>query len=198
MTADKIKAAALPLFARGGYEGTSLSDIAREVGIKKPSIYAHFKSKEDLFLAVFADVMWDQIRHSERLAREIKDYPVEKKLFAILKDSCAYYLQDEERTAFFKRTMLFPPDFLEEKLREKFLASEEAQSAILRAIFAEGMKQGIIRQEEMDHLLASYYCLMDGLFVQAFYYGRENFAARLESVWKTFWLGVTVQSKDKK
>jgi hypothetical protein len=94
--------------------------------------------------------------------------------------------------------MLFPPDFLEEKLREKFLASEEAQSAILRAIFAEGMKQGIIRQEEMDHLLASYYCLMDGLFVQAFYYGRENFAARLESVWKTFWLGVTVQSKDKK
>ncbi|MBD2807322.1 helix-turn-helix transcriptional regulator, partial [Xenorhabdus sp. ZM] len=45
MTANRIKAVALSHFARYGYEGTSLANIAQEVGIKKPSIYAHFKGK---------------------------------------------------------------------------------------------------------------------------------------------------------
>lgn len=49
MTANRIKAVALSHFARYGYEGTSLANIAQDVGIKKPSIYAHFKGKEELY-----------------------------------------------------------------------------------------------------------------------------------------------------
>ncbi len=41
---------AMELFWRQGYEGTSLDDLTRALGITRPSLYAAFKSKEALFL----------------------------------------------------------------------------------------------------------------------------------------------------
>ncbi|EJL41332.1 transcriptional regulator [Brevibacillus sp. CF112] len=56
-TRDKIKAVALTQFAKGGYEGTPLSAITKEVGVTTPAVYAFFGSKEDLFLSIFEDVL---------------------------------------------------------------------------------------------------------------------------------------------
>jgi AcrR family transcriptional regulator len=41
--------AALKLFARGGFEATSVDDIAREAGYGKGTLYLYFKDKEDLY-----------------------------------------------------------------------------------------------------------------------------------------------------
>ncbi|MBR3250394.1 MAG: TetR/AcrR family transcriptional regulator [Erysipelotrichaceae bacterium] len=48
-TREKILDAALTLFAKNGYDGTSMEEISSEVGIKAPSLYKHFKGKEDIF-----------------------------------------------------------------------------------------------------------------------------------------------------
>lgn len=48
-TAERILDAALDLFSRDGYEAVGIERIAAAVGIKGPSIYKHFKSKQDLF-----------------------------------------------------------------------------------------------------------------------------------------------------
>lgn len=47
-TADEIRAAALELFATRGYQATTVDDIADRVGIRGPSLYRHFRSKQDL------------------------------------------------------------------------------------------------------------------------------------------------------
>jgi AcrR family transcriptional regulator len=41
---------ALNVFWRHGYEGTSLNELTEAMGIKKPSLYAAFGNKEQLFL----------------------------------------------------------------------------------------------------------------------------------------------------
>jgi len=45
--------AAAVMFAAKGYDGTSIRDIAGAVGMLSGSMYYHFKSKEDLLLAVY-------------------------------------------------------------------------------------------------------------------------------------------------
>lgn len=51
-TKERALDAALELFGRKGYDGVSMNDIAEVVGIRAPSLYKHFPSKEALFAAV--------------------------------------------------------------------------------------------------------------------------------------------------
>lgn len=52
-TKHKILENALKLFAKKGFKGTSISDIAKSAGISKGLAYNYFKNKDELMLAVF-------------------------------------------------------------------------------------------------------------------------------------------------
>jgi AcrR family transcriptional regulator len=51
-TQAKIMAAAIKLFSNLGYNKASVDDICAEAGISKGAFYHHFKSKQELFLAL--------------------------------------------------------------------------------------------------------------------------------------------------
>ncbi|WP_024333755.1 TetR/AcrR family transcriptional regulator [Desulfotignum balticum] len=51
-TEQKIIQAAIELFVRKGYHGTSISDITSRIGLTKGALYAHFKSKGDLLIRI--------------------------------------------------------------------------------------------------------------------------------------------------
>jgi len=56
-TRERILDAAESLFADRGFEGTALRDVASRVGIRTPSLYNHFPSKEALYAAVLERVV---------------------------------------------------------------------------------------------------------------------------------------------
>ena len=51
-TRQKILDKALGLFAAKGYDSVSVGEIAKAVGIKAPSLYNHFPSKQAIFDAI--------------------------------------------------------------------------------------------------------------------------------------------------
>ena len=55
-------------FARSGYDGTSMNDVAAAAKVSKGSVYDYFKSKEDLFDGVFA---WLQQQLMQSLLAEM-------------------------------------------------------------------------------------------------------------------------------
>ena len=67
-TKEKILDAALTLFAENGYDGTSVEQIASIVGIKAPSLYKHYKGKEDILNALIdsAEARYEEMFGSEK------------------------------------------------------------------------------------------------------------------------------------
>ena len=54
-TKQRILLEALRLFSKRGYDAISVEQISSAVGIKAPSLYKHYKSKKDIFDAIFED-----------------------------------------------------------------------------------------------------------------------------------------------
>jgi len=67
-TKEKMMDAALTLFAENGYDGTSVEQIANIVGIKAPSLYKHYKGKEDILNALIdsAEARYEEMFGSEK------------------------------------------------------------------------------------------------------------------------------------
>jgi AcrR family transcriptional regulator len=56
-------------FARSGFAGTSMDDVAAEVGVSRLIVYRHFESKEELYRAVLQQVF---DRHAEAFVAGIE------------------------------------------------------------------------------------------------------------------------------
>ncbi|MGV6826150.1 MAG: TetR/AcrR family transcriptional regulator [bacterium] len=72
-TFDKDQAldAALAVFWRSGYQGASLAELTESMGLTKPSLYAAFGNKEQLYLAALQRYREQQlIQHAKALASE--------------------------------------------------------------------------------------------------------------------------------
>lgn len=67
-TKERIQAVALELFVTQGVEQTSLQQIADRLGVTKPALYYHFKSRDDLVGSLFQPFLVD----IERFATELE------------------------------------------------------------------------------------------------------------------------------
>ncbi|MFH8589141.1 TetR/AcrR family transcriptional regulator [Streptomyces celluloflavus] len=56
-TRQRIQDVALELFAEHGYEKTSLREIAERLDVTKAALYYHFKTKEDIVISLFQDLV---------------------------------------------------------------------------------------------------------------------------------------------
>ncbi|UFS98529.1 TetR family transcriptional regulator [Nocardia huaxiensis] len=88
-----VREAALDLFFRQGYNGTSLRQLADEVGMQVGSLYNHISSKEQLLFEIMRQVMLDLIEAS-KLAVEGLDDPLDR-LRAFFGAGVRYYAQHQ-------------------------------------------------------------------------------------------------------
>lgn len=68
---EEIILAALKIASQYGLSGVSMSRIAEKLGIKKPSLYNHFKSKEEIISAMY---QYLRDRSKEKLSLAEVDY----------------------------------------------------------------------------------------------------------------------------
>lgn len=94
-TVHLILDVAFRLFMEKGYEHTSIQDIINHLGgLSKGAIYHHFKSKEDILIAV-TDRMTAESNQMLAVIRDRQDLSGEEKLKTIFKESIARSVQDD-------------------------------------------------------------------------------------------------------
>jgi AcrR family transcriptional regulator len=74
-TGEAIRRAATELFARHGYEATSMNEIGRAVGIRGSAIYNHVPSKQELLREIIFSAMYELVGEVRRAIGEADDIP---------------------------------------------------------------------------------------------------------------------------
>jgi AcrR family transcriptional regulator len=70
-TSEMIRAAALDLFYKRGFQSTTLRDVAAKVGIQVGSLYNHIASKEELLFEIMETAMLDLLEEQRQVAQTI-------------------------------------------------------------------------------------------------------------------------------
>jgi len=146
-TRESILREAISCFASGGYEGTSLNDIAAAVGIRRPSLLHHFPSKDSLYEESFEKVLGDWL---DRLAGAIAEPAVGwAKVESVLRAGFRLFEDNPDYVRLMRREALDGGSHLgmdlSEVLRPLFDAAVE--------YFAREMETGTFRRHDPHHLV---------------------------------------------
>ncbi len=134
-TPDRIRREAMRLFVAHGIDAVSLRDIADAAGIKAPSLYAHFKNRDDLVGGMFRA---GYAEYGRRLAAAAtRPGPFAARLEAMVRLICRLHQEDELLFNFLLLTQ-------HGHLRGLDLPESENPAAILHAVVAQAMDAGEI------------------------------------------------------
>ena len=103
------------LFAEQGYDGTSVQQIADAVGIRKPSLLYHFKSKDELRENVIAEMLahWNSV-----LPRLLLKASTEERFDATMEALSEFFIEDPDRARLFLRETLDRPEQMQAMLAQ--------------------------------------------------------------------------------
>ena len=149
---DKILDAAESLFARRGYSGIGLSEIAEASGLGKSSLFHHFRNKPQLYAAVTTRILK---RIEERLVRSLAagGGPVAR-LERWLDDLIDLLAEHPTYARLLLRALFEDDDFPGDTPEE--LEGRHATAEIIGSVgslLREGMSAGLLRAANVHHLL---------------------------------------------
>ena len=127
-TKHRILDEALTLFSEKGYANVFVADIAERVGIKAPSLYKHYKSKQAIFDAIIEEMNRRFLEEADALqvngadaARDAEIYKniSEEQLIALGNNLFLYFLHDDYTRRF--RKMLTIEQFHDNQLADVYM-----------------------------------------------------------------------------
>ena len=163
-TKRKILDKALELFSSRGYDAVSMGEIGRAVGIKAPSLYNHFPSKQAIFEGIVAATAAQYEADTGRIDIHVqdaaRDIPVfteitEDALLDKVRQIFDYSLHNETISRF--RRMMTHEQFRSPELAALYTHRYvERVTAYHAGIFHSLMAAGQLRQEDPDTLALLY------------------------------------------
>lgn len=131
-------AAATRLFAEKGYNGTSIADLANELGLSTASLYYHVSGKQELLLRVLDTGMADFLSRLEAVADA--DVGHRQKLRLAVENHLDFVLTNPEAVTVFLRERRF----LEPPYREQYQTGVDRYDRLFALIIQEAMDAGDI------------------------------------------------------
>jgi AcrR family transcriptional regulator len=169
---ERIRSAALELFAAKGLAATKIADIARAAGMSQGLLYHYFRTKEDIYVALVRHAflgMEEAARGLERLAKPPRD-----KIALAITELLRLTAADEDFAKYFLLTAQASlstaiPAEAAALIRKHRAAPYDAIARILRA----GQRDGSIRDHDADELSALFWTVIKGVALQRATFGKR-------------------------
>jgi len=135
-TRQNIRLTAQKLFRERGYAAVGMRELAKEVGIEAPSIYNHYKSKDDLLREICFDIAAQFFTAFEGVDQNEKS--ATKKMRAAIKGHISVIANNIEASSVFFHEWMF----LEEPNLAKFKKMRQEYELKFRDIIDKGIRKG--------------------------------------------------------
>ena len=163
-TRKRIIEKALELFSTRGYDAVSVGEIAKSVGIKAPSLYNHFPSKQAIFDAIVEETALQYQRDTDQIDIHVQDVAQDIPVFTEITEDALFekvrqifeYSLHNETVSRFRRMMTI------EQFRSPELAALYSQRYVDRVlhyhagIFRALIAAGELQAEDPDALAMQY------------------------------------------
>lgn len=147
-TKDVILLAATKMFARQGYDGTSIRDIVEEAGVTKPVLYYYFKSKDDLYIYLINDAYKFFFKEIRAVLNTKKAFTPKLKELVHLYVSCQEEYDETVRIIY---NAAFGTSRNHPKVNLQKL--EEEHIGIIADFMQEGIQEGVLRKLPVHSLV---------------------------------------------
>lgn len=157
---------AMQLFWRHGYEGVSISDLTREIGVAPPSLYAAFGSKAELFRKVLE--LYLQRPASAALRAFTQDGPIRPAVELLLRNSVRAVTDPAYPPGCMIAAGLMQsgPDHID--LAETIAGLRKARCALIAARLQRAIDTGDLPPDTDPGAMARYlYAVTQGIAIQA-------------------------------
>jgi TetR/AcrR family transcriptional regulator, fatty acid metabolism regulator protein len=148
-TRERIIEAATEVFARRGVHGTRVADIAERAGIAYGLVYHHFRNKEEILSAIFAERWAQYVAYLEELGRT--PAPFRQRMRRLIHFWVETYRQDNDLMTVMINEITRSYEFLESHDITAVLVAFD----LIERIIAEGRANGEVRAD-LDAKLATY------------------------------------------
>ena len=153
---EEIIYAALELASEYGLKSVSLSQIAEKVGIRKPSLYNHFKSKEELVNSMYT-FLRKKAQMNVGITSGPDTFPEDKSLAEILTGSISVYfsfLTDVNMMKFLK--VLYSERSISSVAAQIMLDETDRMISVTKNLFYALVVHGKMKNENVDIAALSY------------------------------------------
>lgn len=189
-TNAKILEEALILFTEKCYIDTTMKDIAERVGIKAPSIYEYYSSKEELFF----DVIDYCLKKHQELLKMVYDeleFSADKNgMFKVYKTAIYFMMTNDYNYKFILRYILFPPEQYKNIVKDKMQELMRHSSRRIVDIYHELTQKKIIASINQDEFVSWFNRMITGDLFQITVSDENIDDQVLLSNWELFWSGV--------
>jgi AcrR family transcriptional regulator len=148
---ERLLSVATRLFARHGFEGTSVQDIVDAAGVTKGAMYHYYDSKDDLLYEVYHRLLSMQIAHLDEIAAG--PGTPEERLRAAAADVVETSLENLDDLIVFFRSLHMLPEGKQVQVR----AERRRYQDKFRALVDEGVAAGTYRSDISSDVIVHYF-----------------------------------------
>ena len=144
-TRDRILDAGLDLLSASGFAGVTIGVLANHVGMSKSGLFAHFKSKEDIDIALLEQMV--EVAHKNVVVPAMRAQQGLSRLTALVDNWFGWSTKAGLLGGCPAAAGMFELDDVEGPVREKLLELEKQWNEMLKQFIAESIATGDLRQD---------------------------------------------------